>query len=167
MVKRPAGAQACMYKKMDIGERAAKVAELARQLGILDGLLDGPHAVADAAGPTTADAALFPTLVFCKEARRYCIAVCGWQAAATRGSDELPPVLCCEQAHASPLCSRTGQGMHHLQLGSLVGGLAWAGEPYIGFSLRGLLLCGDVTCLTVIVQCLSMLSSVPHVAGGH
>ena len=75
-MKQPAGAQACMYKKMDIGERAAKVAELARQLGILDGLLDGPHAVADAAGPTTADAALFPTLVFCKEARRSCMAVC-------------------------------------------------------------------------------------------
>ena len=34
-----------MYKKMHIGERAAKVAELARQLGILDGLLDGPGKV--------------------------------------------------------------------------------------------------------------------------
>lgn len=59
-----------MYKKMDIGERAAKIAELARQLGILEGLVAGRHAVAGAGGPTTADAALFPTLVFCKEARR-------------------------------------------------------------------------------------------------
>ncbi|KAK9822713.1 hypothetical protein WJX81_006551 [Elliptochloris bilobata] len=59
--------QACMYRSMNIDERAAKIAELARQLGILEGLVDGPHAVADAGGPTTADAALFPTLVFCKE----------------------------------------------------------------------------------------------------
>ena len=97
--KGPVGAQSCMYKKMDIGERAAKIAELARQLGILEGLLDGPHAVADAAGPTTADAALFPTLVFCKEVRRSCIARSDWQAAAMC-SDELAPVLHCKQVYA-------------------------------------------------------------------
>ena len=107
VVNRPVGAQACMYKKMDIAERAAKIAELARQLGILDGLLDGPHAVADAAGPTTADAALFPTLVFCKEARRPCIAVCDWPAAARRAVTSYPLFGIAKQAHASPLCSKS------------------------------------------------------------
>lgn len=58
-----------MYRKMDIAERAAKIAEMAKQLDILEGLVDGPQAVAAAGGPTTADAALFPILVFCKEAR--------------------------------------------------------------------------------------------------
>ena len=58
-----------MYRKMDIAERAAKVADMAKQLNILEGLVDGPQAVAAAGGPTTADAAVFPILVFCKEAR--------------------------------------------------------------------------------------------------
>ena len=58
-----------MYKKMDAGERAAKLAELARQLGILEALADGPLLVEGAGGPTTADAALFPTLCFCKSVR--------------------------------------------------------------------------------------------------
>ena len=61
-----------MYRKMDIAERAAKVAEMAKQLGILEGLVDGPQAVAAAGGPTTADAAIFPILVFCKEVRHAC-----------------------------------------------------------------------------------------------
>ena len=58
-----------MYKKMDVGERAAKLAELARQLGILEAVADGPLLVEGAGGPTTADAALFPTLCFCKSVR--------------------------------------------------------------------------------------------------
>ena len=60
-----------MYRKMDIAERAAKIAEMAKQLDILEGLVDGPQAVAAAGGPTTADAAIFPILVFCKEARAH------------------------------------------------------------------------------------------------
>jgi hypothetical protein len=58
-----------MYKKMDAGERAAKLAELARQLGILEALADGPLLVEGAGGPTTADAAIFPTLCFCRSVR--------------------------------------------------------------------------------------------------
>jgi hypothetical protein len=58
-----------MYKKMDAGERAGKLAELARLLGILEALADGPLLVEGAGGPTTADAALFPTLCFCRSVR--------------------------------------------------------------------------------------------------
>ena len=58
-----------MYKQMDAGERAGKLAELARLLGILEALADGPLLVEGAGGPTTADAALFPTLCFCRSVR--------------------------------------------------------------------------------------------------
>ncbi|KAK3289592.1 hypothetical protein CYMTET_2986 [Cymbomonas tetramitiformis] len=57
------GLQGCMYKSMDIEERAAKIAELAKQLDVLEGIVEGsPYIVGDT--PSLADAALFPTFVF-------------------------------------------------------------------------------------------------------
>ncbi len=53
-----------MYKAMDAPSRAAGLAALAAELGVLEGLLSGgPHAVGDALTP--ADASLYPTLLFC------------------------------------------------------------------------------------------------------
>lgn len=55
--------QGCMYRPVDMIDapsRAAKVAELWKQLGVLDSLIRGPFAVGEEV--TEADAALYPTL---------------------------------------------------------------------------------------------------------
>ena len=54
--------QGCLYKAMAAGERAAQLAELARQLTVLEGVVAGPRVCGSA--PSLADSALFPTLVF-------------------------------------------------------------------------------------------------------
>ncbi|WIA30397.1 hypothetical protein OEZ86_000482 [Tetradesmus obliquus] len=53
--------QACMYRKMEAGERAALLQQLVKQLDVLEGICVGPYI----AGPdiTTGDSALFPTVV--------------------------------------------------------------------------------------------------------
>ena len=43
-------------------ERHLKIQELHKQIGILEGIIQGPFVVGTS--PTTADAALFPTFVF-------------------------------------------------------------------------------------------------------
>ena len=59
--------QGAMYKSVDVIDgptRAAKVAELWKQLGVLEGLLVGPYAAGEAL--SEADFALWPTLsCFC------------------------------------------------------------------------------------------------------
>ena len=58
--------QGAMYRgPMDIADRADKIAEIAKQLDVLEGILEvraAPFVAGDA--PTFADAALFPTFVF-------------------------------------------------------------------------------------------------------
>ena len=53
-----------MYKDMDIAERASKLERLAFQLNVLDSIIQGPYVSGNDMG--LADAALFPTLTFCK-----------------------------------------------------------------------------------------------------
>ena len=66
--------QGCLYKAMGAGDRAAQLADLARQLSVLEPVVLGPRVCGDA--PSLADAALFPTLVFCTDILP---AVYGWE----------------------------------------------------------------------------------------
>lgn len=54
--------QACLYRKFEAPERAAMLAQLVKQLDVLEGVCVGPYI----AGPqvTAADSALMPTFVF-------------------------------------------------------------------------------------------------------
>lgn len=54
--------QACLYRKFEAPERASMLAQLVKQLDVLEGLCVGPYF----AGPevTAADSALMPTFVF-------------------------------------------------------------------------------------------------------
>ena len=55
--------QGCAYKpvqQIDASNRSRKLEEVARQIGVLEGLILGPYAVGDE--PTEADIALYPTL---------------------------------------------------------------------------------------------------------
>ncbi|GFR46432.1 hypothetical protein Agub_g8006 [Astrephomene gubernaculifera] len=55
--------QAAMYRRMERPEeRAAQIGQIAFQLGVLEGVVQGPYIAG--ADPTSADAALFPTFVF-------------------------------------------------------------------------------------------------------
>ena len=54
--------QACMYRPLDIAERAKQIADINRQLDVLEGIVVGPHVIGDEL--SSADAAIFPTLVF-------------------------------------------------------------------------------------------------------
>lgn len=56
--------QPAMYRSMDAGARAASLAEIARQLDVLQGTLDAAGPFACGPALCSADAALFPTFVF-------------------------------------------------------------------------------------------------------
>ena len=56
--------QGCMYKEMAAAQRAAQLAELHRQLGVLETALDAEGPYVAGAELCAADAALFPTFVF-------------------------------------------------------------------------------------------------------
>lgn len=53
-----------MYKEMEIAQRAKAIERLAFQLDVLNRLVKGPFVAGDHLG--LADAALFPTLAFCR-----------------------------------------------------------------------------------------------------
>eukprot|EP00877_Chromochloris_zofingiensis_P012564 jgi/Chrzof1/7561/Cz02g28140.t1 len=54
--------QACMYRKMDIAQRANQLQQLAFQLDVLEGICVGPYIAGTSI--TSGDSALFPTFVF-------------------------------------------------------------------------------------------------------
>jgi len=57
--------QGCMYKPVDVidaDSRALKVAEIAKQLDVLEGLMKGPFCVGE--DMTEADLAMYPTFIF-------------------------------------------------------------------------------------------------------
>mmetsp|Transcript_58546 Transcript_58546/g.104092 ORF Transcript_58546/g.104092 Transcript_58546/m.104092 type:complete len:198 (-) Transcript_58546:92-685(-) len=59
--------QGCMYKPVDLIDaesRASKVAEIAKQLDVLEGLVKGPFCVGE--DMTEADLAMYPTFIFFK-----------------------------------------------------------------------------------------------------
>ena len=56
--------QGCMYKEMLAGQRAKQLAELHRQLGVLETTLDAAGPFVAGSELCAADAALFPTFVF-------------------------------------------------------------------------------------------------------
>jgi hypothetical protein len=51
-----------MYSKMETAERAKKLEQLAFQLEVLEGILDGPYMAGTEM--STADSTIFPTMVF-------------------------------------------------------------------------------------------------------
>ncbi|GBF97979.1 glutathione S-transferase [Raphidocelis subcapitata] len=53
--------QACMYRAMPAAERARGIAQIARQLDVLEGICEGPYLAGEV---TSADSAVFPTVVF-------------------------------------------------------------------------------------------------------
>ncbi|KAI8466013.1 MAG: glutathione S-transferase [Monoraphidium minutum] len=57
--------QACMYRAMDASDRARQIKQIAFQLDVLEGLCAGPYLAG--ASITSADSALFPTVVFMRQ----------------------------------------------------------------------------------------------------
>lgn len=56
-----------MYRAMEPAERAKGIAQIAFQLDVLEGICAGPYLAGDVI--TSADSALFPTVVFLKQVR--------------------------------------------------------------------------------------------------
>lgn len=51
-----------MYRAMDVSERARQIKQIAFQLDVLESICAGPYLAGDQI--TTADSAVFPTVVF-------------------------------------------------------------------------------------------------------
>jgi glutathione S-transferase len=79
-----------MYRAMPAEERARGIAQIARQLDVLEGLCEGPYLAGGTL--TSADSAVFPTVVFMMQvpgAKGRGIGVCG-RASAALGNRLLP-----------------------------------------------------------------------------